>query len=373
MRRIARSHAALVVVALGFGALGSVAACGKSDGDRNGTKTEPQPAAGEPVAAPSDAAVAIVLPPAPPLPPTPPGLPELPASLGVTPARVALGRILFFDTRLSSNGTASCATCHDPNRGWADGADRSPTVAGRVNLRHTPTLFNVAYADELFWDGRVTSLERMIIANWKGQLGGDPNQVAALLADIPRYAAHFDRAFGAAPTGDSIAEALAAFVRTIRIGDDPSWTRYEQGDLEAVSADAVAGFQLFSGRAQCSLCHPPPLYTNKGFHDLGIGYATAGDDPGRANATGKPADRGKFRTPTIRGAALNPPYFHDGSINTLGAAVDYHLAGGPPGEPIKLIPVGLTDTEKAQLLAFIDLLSPVPAPFEIPRVPAAGK
>ena len=355
---------------VGIAAVVAAAACGKGGGDDQ--RPQPTPAEHTVAVTVFDALLPdeIVLPPAPPIAPPPAGLPALPSGTSITPDKVALGRVLYFDPRLSASGTASCATCHDPKRGWADSSARSLTVAGKPNLRHTPSLFNLAHVAELYWDGRVKSLELLILSNWKGQLGADPNQVAALVADIPEYAAHFDRAFGGPPTGDTMAAALAAFVRTIRIGDDQAWSRYEAGDLDAVEPDAIAGFALFTGKAQCSICHTPPLYTDGQFHDLGIGFASAGVDPGRANATGDRADTGKFRTPTLRGATLSPPYFHDGSVRTLAAAIDYHLDGGPPGQPPKLVPIALTDVEKAQLLHFIDLLSPVPEPFELPAIPA---
>ncbi len=342
------------------------AAC-SSKGGGGDDQTPPAPPARDAAVKPPTPPVPgeVVLPPAPPVPPPPLGLPETPSPPDnpTTPEKVVLGELLFFDPRLSRDGTASCASCHDPDQGWADGRPKATTLAGRINLRHTPTLWNVGYAREYFWDGRVGRLETMITANWQGQLDADPGKVAAALARHPVYAAHFERAFGGTPTPERIAQALAAFVRTIRSGDS-AWDRYEATSNPAnLPAEAVAGSVLFHGRAQCGNCHPPPLYADHDYHSLDIG---AGRDEGRARVTGDPADEGAFRTPTVRGAAAHPPYFHDGSAASLEAAIDAILAHGTGAPPV---PIQLTAPERLQLVAFVRSLTPGVRPYPRPKLP----
>jgi cytochrome c peroxidase len=327
----------------------------------------PSPARKDPapvVSAPADAATppAAEIAPAPPVAPAPRGLPPVPspAHNPTTPERVALGRLLFFDPRLSASG-ASCATCHRPELGWADGATRSPTAAGRENLRHTPALWNVGYAREWYWDGSMPTLEALVLSNWKGQLAVVPEERAATLGEIPAYRAHFARAFGddstsGGPTATRAAEALAAFLRTLNNGDAP-WDRHEAGERTAVSAAAIAGARIFNARAGCASCHVPPLYRDGGFH----ARLPANDlDPGRMRATADPADRGAFRTPGLRGAAFTAPYFHDGRAATLEAAIDAELARDG---------VHLDALERAQLVAFVRALSPPLVPVAPPELP----
>lgn len=326
-------------------------------------------------AAPADAAPEqVVLPPAPPVPSAPLGLPDTPSPdhNRTTPAKVVLGELLFFDPRLAGDGSASCASCHQPEHGWASPEQRSRTVGGKLNLRHTPSLFNVAYARAWSWDGRMDTLEAATLAHWKGQLGADPEPQTTVLAAIPVYAAHFERAFGGAATPDMVAEALAAFVRTIRSGDSP-WDRHEAGDADAVTGEVIAGFKVFAEKAQCALCHPPPLYSDYRYHNLGVGTGEAPADIGRYRVSGSEADLGAFKTPTLRGVTTSPPYFHNGGADSLEGAVDFILAGGHrEGNPAiarRLDPVFLTPVERQQLLLFLRALTPARAPYEPPALP----
>ena len=304
----------------------------------------------------------VQLPPAPAIAPAPRGLPETPSPSynPTTPEKVALGKLLFFDKKLSGNGSQACASCHQPTKGWTDGAERSTTAAGKLNLRHTPSLYNVAYARALLWDGSGRSIETTALNHWAGQLAAAPDLIVGTLARSPLYVAHFQRAFSSPPTRDHVAAALAAFVRTLRSGNSP-WDRHELGEPNAVSLDAIAGQELFSGRAQCHLCHPPPHYTDWQFHNKGIGAATQSPDRGRIRATKHPQHDGQFRTPTLRGAAHTAPYFHDGSAPTLRDAVVYSLSGGfRSGNATldrRLERIELTSKEVDQLVAFLRALS----------------
>jgi cytochrome c peroxidase len=328
--------------------------CAKSGGD------EPNPDKGK--------APPRTVPKAPPLPAAPLGLPDTPAPAGTadTPERVALGRLLFFDTRLSDNGSSSCETCHAPEKGWA---------GGKANARHAPTLLNAGYLDAWSWDGREPTLESQVLAEWTGHVGGTPDQVATALAAIPEYATRFQRAFGGPPTANDTAAALASFVRVgIRSGDSP-WDRYERsGDKSQVSARALAGFRVFTERANCALCHAPPLYTDTLYHNTGVGYEGVGEpDPGRASVTGNPSQTGAFKTPTLRGVALHRPYFHDGSAATLEHAVDFMVGGGYRDGNAhldeKLVAVKLSDEDRADLIEFLRALSPEQGPYPRPTLP----
>jgi cytochrome c peroxidase len=333
-------------------------------------------ATGSAVAVAIDAAGPVVLPPPPAAPAIPLGLPALDATLALRPEAIALGELLFFDPRLSASGRTSCATCHDPDHGWSDLRQHAATDAGEPNLRRTPAITNLAWQighNGFAWDGRYDTLVTVAGAHWKGQLGRAPVDAVRKL-DNPTYAAHFARQPGApAPGTDAQAaaadEALAAFVATRYQGDAP-WDRYEHGDKSAVPAAAIAGYALFTGKAQCSTCHIPPLYTDGGFHALGL-IKLADEGHGRVD----PSARGAFKTPSLRGAVLHPPYFHDGSAATLEAAVDWHLAGGTgQGADRSIIdpalaPIVLAPPEREQLIAFVRALSPEPTHYHRPELP----
>jgi cytochrome c peroxidase len=354
--------------ALAIALLGGVAAaggCSSGGGGGTGTGTgtgttgaRTGTAAGE----------GVTLPPAPPLPGVPQGLPPAALPPTVTAELVALGERLFFEPRLGKDGAAACARCHAPPYGTTSEI-RTTTLGGKPNLRNTPALINLAWTRALGWDGRHGSLDEAVRAHWKGQLDVAPS-IAAIEAD-PVYRAHFARA-GRGPSVDLAVAALAAYVVTRHEGDAP-FDRFERGDAAAAPPEAAKGYELFAGKAQCSTCHVPPLYTDDEFHALGL-IAQAGEagDEGRGRLD--PARRGAFRTPTLRGAVHTAPYFHDGSAATLEDAIDWHLAGGrgrgagPDAIDPALVAVTLTADERAQLIAFVRALSP-PTP---PRGPIAA-
>ena len=316
---------------------------------------------------------AVTLEPAPPLPATPLGLPELkvPADNPLTAEKVALGKILFFDTRLSKDGSAACESCHHHEMGWTDGKALSTKVGGGVNKWHTPTLYNAGYLTAWYWDGRAPTLEKQITAAWKGQMGAeDQAAIAAKLNEVPAYKAHFQRAFSGPATAENIPQALASFVRTLRSGDS-AWDKYEKGDKTAVSADAVEGFKVFTAKAQCALCHAPPLYTDFGFHNIGVTVdKDKKPEEGRAGQTKDVSETGAFKTPGLRSVTKSGPFFHDGGTATLDAAVAYMVAGGTKNEHLdkKLRAVKLSKKEMAQLMAFIGALESTET-FEKPVVP----
>lgn len=310
-------------------------------------------------------------------------LPEMviPADNPITPEKVGLGKQLFFDTRISDSGQFSCETCHLPEMGWADGKRFSTAASGNLNSRNTPTLYNVGYYTEWYWDGRMPTLEDQILAAWRGQVGAaDPDMVAARIGEIPGYADQFQEAMGVDMVdADAVVKALATFVRTIKADGSP-WDRYEFLG-EPISEDAIQGFEVFSleDKANCTLCHTPTLYTDVLYHNIGVGFDQPEPDLGRgaflARQDPVPPDaasfNGAFKTPTLRNITETAPYFHDGSAESLEEAVDYVLSGGHANEWLdeKLMPREITDQEKAQLLIFLQSLTSEGGTFQRPVLP----
>lgn len=300
---------------------------------------------------------------------------KIPADNPMTPEKVALGKQLFFDKSLSKDGSAACVTCHLPEKGWTDGEKLSKKVGGAMNTRHSPTLLNVGYNEAWYWDGRAETLEKQIVAAWKGQMGADPAKIAETVGKIPGYEVQFKTVFGANATEDTIVKALASFVRTIRAGDAP-WDKIDKdaADKSKESEAARRGFALFRGKAGCAACHAPPMFTDNGFHDVGIGYDKDVKEPdiGRGKVTSNKDDNGKFKTPHLRNITSHAPYFHDGRAATLDEAVDYMLAGGNKNDNLdkQLKKVTLSKAEREDLMAFLKSLDAPAEPFAAPTPPA---
>jgi cytochrome c peroxidase len=259
------------------------------------------------------------------------GLPEVPvpADNPQTPEKIALGHQLFYDARLSKTGKTACVTCHPAQKGWADGEKLSKKDDGTMNTRHTPTLLNAAFGTSFYWDGRAPTLEKQIAAAWRSQMQTGPKddagagEAAKKIGEVKGYKDQFQKVFGADPTPDNIAQALAAFVRTIVSGDS-KLDRFEAGDQKALSAAQKRGLELFRGKAKCSLCHAGALLTAYEFKNIGIGMDKPEPDVGRGKVEAtNPAVKGAFRVPTLRNVAKHPPYAHDGSLASLEAVVDY--------------------------------------------------
>lgn len=286
-----------------------------------------------------------------------------------TPAKEALGKQLFVDKRLSASGTMACQSCHYRNLGWTDAQMFSRRDDGKLNTIHTPSLYNVGHQSIWYWDGRAATLEGQITAAWRGQMSGDPAKMAVALNAVPGYATQFQAVFGGEATGERIAQALAAYLRTKNSENSP-WDQYEMGKTKAVSADAVAGYNLFMGKGRCVSCHTPPHFGNSTFFNIGLEGSKEKPLPGRFNVTKDESDRGAFKTPSLRSSALGAPYFHDGSAATLEAAVRYMATGGGVDKdktPI-MTPTGMTDGEIKQVVAFIESLTSA-EPWEPPTLP----
>jgi cytochrome c peroxidase len=279
----------------------------------------------------------------------------------LTAARVALGRQLFFDTRLSADGSMSCASCHDPAHAFTDGRATSVGIFGRRGARAVPAIINRGYGRSFFWDGRATSLEQQVLQpiDNPNELDAGTEAVVSRLRGVGVYAAGFVGAFGCPINRDDLARALSSYVRSILAGGSRV-DAYLTGDAGALSETERAGLQLFRGKANCVACHVGPLFTDERFHNTGIAWrgGSLGDE-GRAAVTGRPEDRGAFKTPTLRQIAETAPYMHDGSVATLGEAIDFYDGGGMPNPGLdpELRPLHLTGAEKLALEAFLRALT----------------
>ncbi|HVV87876.1 MAG TPA: cytochrome c peroxidase, partial [Kofleriaceae bacterium] len=313
----------------------------------------------------------VVLPPAPPVPQPPPGRPPLPQTTDPppTPELLSLGQLLFFERRLGADGTTRCAACHDPAHGYSGVDPRSQNALGKVNRRRTPSLYDVGWQTELGWDGRGGDRLRFVMGHATGQLGVSLDDSARNLQASPTYRALFARAGDPSQAGHTAGGALLSFAVT-RYSPDSPWDQQERGVAGAASPEAVAGYAIFNGKAQCAMCHPPPLYTDLAYHRLGL-VATSDDGRGVVD----PAAARAFKTPGLRGAALRVRFFHDGSAASLEAAIDWHLAGGtgqgaaPADIDPALPPIHLTPEERGALIAFVRALSAPPVPVVPPTLP----
>jgi cytochrome c peroxidase len=295
---------------------------------------------------------------------------QVPADNPMTPARIALGKQLFFDKRLSKTKAMSCETCHVPEKGWTDGLALSPRFDGSMNTRHSPTLYGVAYYPDLYWDGRAKGLEAQILAAWRGQMGADPDAIAKDVQAVEGYAKAFESEFSGPATGDRIVKALSAFVRTIHAGDTP-WDRHAKDPAALKKTEVGRGFIVFSETAKCTLCHLPPFFSDTLFHNVGIGFDKPTPDPGRGKVASDEKLTGAFKTPSLRGVALSGPYFHDGRAKTLEEAVDLMLNGGIKNAHLdeKLQKWPVTATERRELLAFLRSLTPRQTKYQRPTLP----
>jgi cytochrome c peroxidase len=276
----------------------------------------------------------------------------IPADNPQSAAKIELGKKLFFDTRLSLDRASSCATCHSPEKAFADSLPRAKGFKGALLPRNSPTVLNAAYNSAQFWDGRAATLDEQC----KGPLLApaemnmlDEKHLVDRLNSIPGYRHDFQSIFGGSPSLDSVTRAVAAFERTL-VTPDSRFDRYAMGDKSALSDSEKRGLILFIGKAACSECHNGPNFTDNKYHNLGIAAAHGSpDDVGRFAVTKNAEDRNSFKTPTLRNIALTAPYMHDGSSATLEEVVElYDRGGGDTPNKSKLIyKLDLTAQEKA--------------------------
>ncbi len=329
----------------------------------------------------------------------------VPADNPMSEAKVELGRLLFFDYRLSGDAAVSCAFCHDPGRGWGDQRDLSTGYPGTRHWRNSQTTVNSAYLQKLFWAGEAPSLEAQAKSAITGNLAGngDPAMLEERMAQIPEYVERFREAFGVErPTFGLALKAIAAFERAEMISRDSPFDRYQDGKRGALSDEAKRGLALFAGKAKCDRCHSGALFTDEDYHNLGVPqpatfdqdllaqvalryqhyirgvpeklYRTADRDLGLYYSTKRDADKGKFRTAPLRYLRYTAPYMHNGALATLEDVVDFYDRGGgdDPNKSPLLEPLGLNDGEKADLVAFLDSLSGTRIAMDQPQLPPYG-
>jgi cytochrome c peroxidase len=281
-----------------------------------------------------------------------------PAANPLTPEKLALGRRLFHEPLLSKDGSFACATCHDPAQGFADGQDLGRGVPGEPLARHTPSLWNLAWAPALFWDGHAASLEEQA----KGPIENPKEMAQPLTEGVARLAARADyreafaTAFPASPTVDEVnlLAALATYERTL-VSPETRFDRWVAGDRDALSPAEQRGFLLFAGKAGCASCHEGWAFTDYGFHDIGL----PGEDPGRGAVINLERASHAFKTPSLRELGHTAPYMHDGRYPTLDAVLDHYEHGivERPSLSPDLRRIALGPEERADLLAFLGTLT----------------
>jgi cytochrome c peroxidase len=288
-------------------------------------------------------------------------------------AKVELGKQLYFDGRLSKNGQVSCAFCHNPFTGFADPRQTSIGVDGGIGGRQAGTVYNSAFNDTQFWDGRAGSLEEQAIGPIQNpiEMGETHDNVVKKLSKIKGYQKQFRAVFGADVNLQGIAEAIAAYERTI-LSTNSAFDKYMLGDKKAMDDAAVRGMALFRSKARCILCHNGPNFTDNQFYNLGVPQVgPLQEDLGRYNVTRMEQDKGAFRTPTLRSITETAPYMHDGAFKALDEVVDFLDKGGgaDPNLAPQMKPLNLTAEEKVDLLAFLKALSGEPLKITLPKLP----
>ena len=313
-----------------------------------------------------------------------------------TPEKIELGKKLFFDRRLSGDGTMSCATCHDPEKTFTDGLDISLSYPTTKNWRNAPTLINVAFQKYLFFDGRALTLEDQALFPMMSafEMNRNLDFVEEVIRSVPAYVDEFQKVFGNEPSRERIAMAIASFERTIISANTPL-DRHLKGDKKALSDTAKKGLVLFMGKGRCGECHNGVNLSDDNFHALNVPenpdhqgdlristtrryvakifhyeeYRTLAEDPGRYLITKDKKDWKAFRTPTLREIAKTAPYMHNGIYQTLDDVIDFFDRGGGKGNTV-LKPLGLSNTEKDYLKTFLtEALSSEETVFVYPKVP----
>lgn len=341
-------------------------------------------------------AAAIAQEPAP-LAPLPPIAKFVPKDNPMTPDKIELGKMLFFDPRLSGDSSTSCAKCHDPEQGFSNGKQLSEGYPGTKHWRGVPTVLNAAYAKLLFWDGRSPSLEDQATGPIQApiEMNQNPAHLVHKLRQIPYYRKQFKKAFQSDVTFANLAKAIAAFERTV-ISRNVPFDAYLKGDKSALDAEQVRGLQLFKGKANCIACHNGALFSDDKLHAVGVpeieplkkdsdrvatrhffaegaGYKNHNidSDYGHELISKSAEDRFKFKTPSLREIADTAPYMHNGAFLTLEDVVAFYNKGGgklPNKDPL-IKPLGLSKKEQVALIAFLESLSGDPIEMAAPELP----
>jgi cytochrome c peroxidase len=303
-------------------------------------------------------------------------VPNAPANNQLTPARVSLGKMLFFDPRLSRDGTMACASCHNPSLGWADGLAQARGFHGKVLKRSTPSIVNVAYNYIHMWDGSKQSLEDQALGPMEAtsEMNTDLEQFFGWINSNRQYKEAFALAYPDEAIGqETLRKSLASFQRTIVSRSSP-FDRWLAGDRKAMTAQQLRGLQVFTDkdRGNCMVCHAPPNFTDDGFHNIGLAsFGQESPDMGRYTQRPVRLMRGAFKTPSLRDIGRTAPYFHDGSARTLLDVIEHYAKGGEVRTNLSpnMKALTLTAADKADLLAFLQALSSPPQPLTVPVLP----
>jgi cytochrome c peroxidase len=286
------------------------------------------------------------------------GLPPIvePKDNRLSPEKVELGKLLYFDPRLSEDHSISCASCHDPAKGWSNGERFASGVRGQKGGRSAPTILNSGYFTFQFWDGRALHVEGQALGPIQNpiEMNMKMGDVVERMSGNEEYKRRFAAIFPDGITEQNIAKAIGAFERTINSGNAP-YDRWKAGDKTALSAEAERGRALFFGKANCSACHTGPHFSDGAFHNIGIGMNDAEPDLGRFVVSKLGGDTGAFKTPTLREIARTAPYMHDGRFATLEEVVQHYDKGGTPNEFLdeEIFELNLSDQEAADLVTFM--------------------
>ena len=290
--------------------------------------------------------------------------------------RVELGKMLFFDPRLSGDGNMSCATCHSPLFGWSDGLPTAKGFKSKVLGRASPTVTNSAYNSLQMWDGRKKSLEDQALGPMlsSAEMNVDLSMAINFLKGNSTYVEAFEKAYpGQGIKDETLAMAIASFERTV-ISNNSPFDRWVKGDKTAMSKQQVNGFKLFVDpeKGNCAVCHSAPNFSDSGFHNIGLA-SWGQENPDMGRYAIKPINlmKGAFKTPTLRDITLTAPYFHDGSAMTLSDVMDHYEAGGSVKTNLSpnMKKLTLTQAEKADLVEFMKALTSPQKPFVLPILP----
>ena len=288
--------------------------------------------------------------------------------------REKLGKTLFFDPRISGDGNASCATCHNPGLAWTDGL---PTAKGAKSVildRKSPTIFNAAYHTELMWDGRKKSLEDQASGPMEAptEMNADMTRLLASLNTISGYKKMFAKAYPGEPINeDTVTKAIATFERTIVSKNSP-FDKWVKGDSKALTKQQVKGFELFVGKGNCLDCHSGATFSDNGYHNIGLAsYGRENPDLGRYAIKAVDSRKGAFKTPTLREISRRAPYFHDGSVKTLEEVIEHYNKGGEVTTNLDkaIKPLNLTNDEKKAIVAFLESLTSPFVAVALPELP----
>ncbi len=303
----------------------------------------------------------------------------VPAGNPLRKDKVDLGRLLFFDKRLSKNGTIACASCHLKDKGFTDGKPVSTGINGLKGGRSAPASINRVYSTAQFWDGRAETLEEQSIGPFINPVEhgfATHDEMVEKMNQIPGYVTLFQNVFGGEITIRRVGQAVASFQRTILSGNSAVDKFDVGGDESALSISAKRGLKLFRGKARCIRCHSGFNFTDEKFHNLGIGFDKTPVDRGRFMVTNNADDTGAFKTPTLREIARTAPYMHDGRFKTLEEVVRFYNRGGlrNPHQDNLIIRLGLTNEERKNLVAMLKSLNgqgwghvTPPSPGEFPQ------